>query len=206
MAKKCKPRGILERREQQDLELFSGVTSRSAKIRHNVLPGGMTSGRGKASEFLKQLRAKQLAKRMYGILERQFRNYFFKASRMKGSMGVNLLLLLECRLDNVVFRLGFARTRKEARQLVSHRNILVNNQSINIPSYLVKVGDVIAIDKRSEKQVRIQEALALSENREMPEWIGLDKPEKKGTIRRLPERDDMPNEINELLIVEFYSK
>jgi small subunit ribosomal protein S4 len=207
MARDFSPRGRLERREQQDLSLFSGVTARESKIRHGVVPGGIkgTNVTPKLSEYGKQLRAKQVAKRIYGLLERQFSNYFKEAARLKGSTGSNLLCLLERRLDNVVYRLGFARTRKEARQMVVHRAILVNGKTVNIPSYSVGASDKITIREGSANQGRIQEALKLSEsNRTMPEW--LERVIHEGLIKRLPERDDMSTEVNDQLIVELYSK
>jgi small subunit ribosomal protein S4 len=207
MAKDFSPRGRLERREKQDLGLFSGITSRESKIRHEVVPGGVKGTRiSKLSEYGKQLRAKQLAKRIYGVLERQFRNYFAEAARLKGSTGSNLLGLLERRLDNVVYRLGFAHTRREARQLVSHRSICVNGVRVNIASYQVKVGDVVSIHENARGQSRIQESIQLAANRNMPEWLEVDHNKKEGVVNRVPERDEMPLEVNEQLIVELYSK
>ena len=207
MARNLTPRGRLERREQQDLSLFSGIVSRESKIRHEAPPGGLRGTRPtKLSEYAKQYRAKQLAKRLYGVLERQFRNYFAKAARMKGATGTNLLILLECRLDNVVYSMGFAATRAEARQLISHRAILVNGQMVSIPSYSVKVGDKVAIRQRSRKQGRIRAAIDLSSNRTLPEWLAVNHSDMEGTVSRLPDRDDISPAINELLIVELYSK
>jgi small subunit ribosomal protein S4 len=210
MARNFSPRGKQERREQQDLELFSGVTPRESKFKTEVGPGQHGARRGKLSEYGKQFRAKQLAKRIYGILEKQFRNYFKKASKMSGATGESLLRQLECRLDNVVFRLGFARTRKEARQMVSHKNVVVNNGKIervvNIPSYQVKPGDVIFVRDKSRAQGRVQEAMELAKQRVMPEWLEATHEEFKGIVKRTPDRSEMPLEIDELLIVELYSK
>jgi len=210
MARNFSPRGRVERREQQDLSLFSGVTPRESKFKVAVGQGQHGAQRQKLSEYGKQFRAKQLAKRMYGILERQFRNYFKKASRMKGATGESLLRFLEMRLDNVVYRLGFARTRKEARQLVSHRGVKIKNDRIerivNLPSYQTQSGDQIIIAEHAAKQGRIQEAQELAKQRMLPEWLEVSSEELQGTVKRLPERNEMPLEINELLIVELYSK
>jgi len=210
MGKNFSPRGRIERREQQDLSLFSGVTPREKKIRANVKPGQHGAKRGKLSDYGKQFRSKQMAKRIYGVLERQFRNYFKKAARMKGSTGENLLRQLECRLDNVVFRLGFARTRKEARQMVSHKQIVITNEKqsrvVNIPSYQVQPGDEVGVREKAQKQWRVQEALELSKQRELSEWLEARPEEFKGIVKRYPERSEMPLEIDELLIVELYSK
>lgn len=210
MARNFSPRGRVERRENQDLSLFSGVTPRESKIHSETGPGQHGARRGKLSEYGKQFRAKQLAKRMYGILERQFRNYFKKASRMKGSTGENLLRQLEMRLDNVVYRLGFARTRKEARQLVTHKGIEINNgkvtRVVNIPSYQLLPGCEVIVREKCQNQLRIQEAMELSKQRVLPEWLEVIPENLKGLIKRIPERSEMPMEIDELLIVELYSK
>jgi len=210
MARNFIPRGHIEKREQHDLSLFSGVTSRESKFKVDVAPGQHGARRGKLSEYGKQFRAKQLAKRIYGILERQFRNYYKEAKRLSGSTGENLLRLLETRLDNVVYRLGFARTRKEARQLVLHKGILVNNGNetrvVNIPSFRVKENDEVIVREKCRAQGRIQEAMELGGQRLMPEWLDLNSSEFKGVVRRMPERNEMPLEIDELLIVELYSK
>ncbi len=210
MARNFSPRGRIEKREQHDLSLFSGVTPRDSKFKVDMQPGQHAARRGKLSEYGKQFRAKQLAKRLYGVLERQFSNYFKKASAMSGSTGENLLRLLECRLDNVVYRLGFARTRKEARQLISHKGILLNDgkepRVVNIPSYQVKQHDEVIVRDKSRDQLRIKESMELAKQREMPEWLELEPKEMKGRVKRIPGRDEMPLEINELLIVELYSK
>lgn len=205
MARDFSPRGKHERREQQDLSSFSGVTARESKIRHNVVPGGIKGTNiSKLSEYGKQLRAKQTAKRLYGLLERQFSNYFKEAARLKGSTGNNLIILLERRLDNVVYRLGLARTRREARQLVVHGSVRVNGKKVNIPSYWVAAGDDISLSDGAQAQGRIQEALSLAENRTLVSW--LERVGKGGTVKRLPEQDDASSEVNAQLIVELYSK
>ncbi len=209
MARNFTPRGRLEKREQKDLSLFSGVTPRDSKFKTDVSPGQHGAKRTKLSEYGKQFRAKQVAKRIYGILERQFKNYFKKASRMSGSTGENLLNLLEFRLDNIVYRLGFARTRKEARQLVVHKGISINDGKsthlVNIPSYQVKIGNEILVNEKCRSQGRIQEASELVKQRVMPEWIELLE-DFKGAVKRIPDRNEMPLEIDEQLIVELYSK
>ena len=210
MARYLGPRGRLERRELQDLALFSGVTPRDSKLRSEMIPGQHGARRHKLSDYGKQLRAKQMAKRIYGVLERQFRNYFNKAVKLNGPTGDNLLKLLECRLDNVVYRLGFARTRKEARQLVVHKGVVVNNGKnisvVNIPSYQLKDEDEVFVRERCRGQGRIQEARELSKQRILPEWLESDLDKFTGKIKRMPERVEMPSEIYELLIVELYSK
>jgi small subunit ribosomal protein S4 len=209
MARNFSPRGRLERRERLELFLFSGVTERDAKIK-KTLPGQLGSKSSKSSEYLKQLRAKQFVKRLYGILEKQFKNYFKKAKQASGATGENLLRLLECRLDNVVYRLGFARTRKEARQLVSHKSILIKNKKINrvvnIPSYQVCTGDEIHVREKSCQQGRVKEAVELAKQRVLPDWLQVFPEEHKGLVTRMPERSEMPHDINESLIVELYSK
>ncbi len=206
MARDLSPRGRLQKREQQDLGLFSGVTSLEAKHKTGVGPGHHGARRGKLSDYGKQLRAKQMVKRLYGVLEKQFRNYFKEAFSAKGSTGENLLRLLEQRLDNVVYRMGFARTRKEARQMVSHCSISVNGSKVNIPSYRVKPGDIVSVRERCKAQLRIKEALELSKQRMPSEWIEVDAGKMEGTFKAIPERSDLPAEINEQLIVELYSK
>ena len=177
-----------------------------SKCKLEKIPGQHADRRSRLSDYGLQLREKQKLRRIYGVLERQFRNYYKKAARQKGSTGENLLKLLECRLDNVVYRMGFGITRGEARQLVSHKAILVNGQTVNIPSYQVKVDDTIAIHDRSKKQLRIQEALSLSEQYGIPEWVDVDLKKMVGTFKSVPERSDLPPDINESLVVELYSK
>lgn len=206
MARYLGPRCKLARRERTDLLLKSGVRSLDTKCKLDTPPGMHGARRGRETEYGSQLREKQKVKRIYGLKERQFRNCFKKASRLKGSTGENLLINLERRLDNVVFRMGFGCTRPESRQLVSHRHILVNGKTVNIPSYEVKVGDTIAIKENSKKQLRIQGALALAQAKAACGWIDVDINELKGVFKQLPERSELPLDINEKLIVEHYSK
>jgi len=204
------PRGKYERREHRDLESFSGVTPRDSKIKTEIGPGQHGARRKKLSDYGNQLREKQAVKRFYGVLEKQFRNYFKKAAQISGSTGEHLLCMLECRLDNVVYRLGFARTRKEARQLISHKGIQVKNgetiRVITIPSYQVKSGDEILVRESCCNQGRVQEGLELAKQRVLQEWMEAFPEEFKGVIKRMPERSEMPLDFNELLIVELYSK
>jgi small subunit ribosomal protein S4 len=181
-------------------------TDKCAIERRNYPPGQHGQGRVKFSEYSLQLREKQKLKRMYRLLEGQFRKLFDEADRGKGITGENLMILLERRLDNMVYRLGFANSRAEARQLVRHGHFLVNGRKIDIPSALVKVGDVITVRERSHKVVRIQEALELSQRRGVPEWLEVDRPNFTGRIRALPARTDLTMPINEKLVVELYSK
>jgi len=176
------------------------------KCKLNAAPGQHPRGRGKTSDYAKQLSAKQVLKAMYGVLERQFRRYYAEASRQKGITGQNLLQLLEQRLDNVVYRLGFASTRPEARQLVRHKAITVNGAIVNIPSYQVKPGDVIDVREKARAQIRIQDALRLAEDSGFPEWVQVDAANMSGTFKRIPERADLPADLNEQLVVELYSK
>ncbi|KAA0258447.1 30S ribosomal protein S4 [Deferribacter autotrophicus] len=169
-------------------------------------PGQHGQVRKKISDYGLQLREKQKVKRIYGVLEKQFRRYFEKASRMQGITGENLLQLLERRLDNIVYRAGFARSRKEARQLVRHNHFLVNGKKVNIPSYLCKPGDVIEVKEKSRDIAAIKESVETAEGRGLPEWISLDKANFKATINRLPVRSDISYEVQEHLIVELYSK
>jgi len=201
------PKAKLSRREGTDLFLKSARRAISDKAKFETKPGqhGRTSG-SRASDFGIQLREKQKVKRMYGVLERQFRRYFAEAERRRGSTGANLLSLLESRLDNVVYRMGFGSTRAEARQLVSHASLTVNGQVVNIPSYSVKVGDVIAIREKAKKQLRIQDALKLADSTGMPDWVSVDITKMEGTFKKVPDRDQYGSEINESLIVELYSR
>ena len=169
-------------------------------------PGQHGRGRSKDSEYLLQLREKQKATRMYGVLEKQFSNYFKEAQRQSGKTGENLLQLLECRLDNVVYRMGFGTTRAEARQLVSHRAVMVNGHVVNIPSYQVGPSDVVAIRERAKSQTRIVDALTVAEQMGFPEWLDVDVKKMQGIFKSVPERGDLPAEINESLVVELYSK
>lgn len=206
MARNFSPRGRIQKREQQDLDLFSGVKSLESKHKINVMPGQHAVRRSKLSDYGKQLRAKQLIKRYYGVLERQFRNYFGKAFQAKGSTGENLLIMLERRLDNVVYRLGLAKTRREARQLVSHKAVMVNGIKTNIPSFQVSVGDVIAVTEKAKNQLRIKESIELAKQRTDVEWLEADYTKFEGTVKALPTRDQLPAEFNEQLVVELYSK
>lgn len=206
MARYLGPRCKLSRRERMDLSLTSGVRSLDSKCKLDTAPGQHGARRGRETEHGLQLREKQKVRRIYGILERQFKNYFKKALRLKGSTGENLLKLLERRLDNVVYRIGFGSTRAEARQLVSHCCVLVNGKIVNIPSYLVLPGDVISIRENAQTQLRIQSALTLAQGRPGCEWLEVDAGNFSGTFKNVPDRDHLPPDINEQLIVELYSK
>src|SRR3989338_2254076 len=206
MARYLGPRCKLSRREKADLSLTSGVRSLDTKCKLDTAPGQHGARRGRETEHGVQLREKQKVRRIYGILERQFKNYFKKASRLKGSTGENLMKLLERRLDNVVYRMGFGSTRAEARQLVTHCAILVNGKVINIPSYLLLPGDVVSIRERARTQIRVQSALALSQARPSCDWIDVDAAGLTGTFKQIPDRDRLPPDISEQLIVELYSK
>ena len=206
MARYLGPKCKLSRREGMDLQLKSGVKSIEEKCRINVRPGQHGAKRNRLSDYGIQLREKQKVRRIYGVLEKQFRGYYFEAARRRGNTGLNLLHLLECRLDNVVFRMGLGATRAEARQLVSHKSILVNNQICNISSYNLKQSDIISVRDRSKKQLRIQNSLELSKQRETVTWVQIDNLNLEGTFKSLPSRSELPKDINEQLIVELYSK
>jgi small subunit ribosomal protein S4 len=201
------PKAKLSRREGTDLFLKSARRSISDKAKFDSKPGqhGRTSGQ-RMSDFGLQLREKQKVKRMYGVLERQFRRYFAMADQQKGNTGSNLLSLLESRLDNVVYRMGFGSTRAEARQLVSHKAITVNGHSVNIPSYLVKAGDVVSVREKSKKQGRVLEALQLASQVGMPAWVDVNIDKAEGVFKKAPDRDEFAADINESLIVELYSR
>ena len=207
MARYIGPKAKLSRREGTDLFLKSARRSLDSKCKLDSKPGqhGRTSG-ARTSDFGNQLREKQKVKRIYGVLERQFRRYFAEADRRKGNTGETLLQLLEARLDNVVYRLGFASTRAEGRQLVSHKAITVNGNVVNIASYQVKVGDVVAIREKAKKQVRIAEALSLAEQVGFPLWVSVDAKKMEGSLTSWPDRADFNQEVNESLIVELYSR
>ena len=192
MARYLGPTCKLSRREGTDLFLKSRGRSIEKKCKLDKKPGQHGEGRGRLSDYGVQLREKQKARRIYGVLERQFRNYFKKAAQAKGSTGENLLRLLENRLDNVVYRMGFAATRAEARQLVSHKAILVNGQSVNIPSYQVKAGDLISVREKAKKQARIQDAIAVAEQLGFPAWVSVDSKKLEGTYKAVPDRSDLP--------------
>jgi small subunit ribosomal protein S4 len=206
MARYRGPTCKLARREGTDLFLKSGVKPLESKCKLEVPPGGPGQRRTRLSDYGVQLREKQKLRRMYGVLERQFRNYYKKASKVKGSTGENLLRMLESRLDNVVYRMGFAATRAEARQLVAHRGIAVNEQVVNIPSYQVKAGDKIAVRERAKSQTRVKAALEIAGQVGFPEWVEVDGENMQGVLKALPERDEILPDINENLVVELYSK
>ena len=206
MARYLGPKLKLSRREGTDLFLKSGVRAIDSKCKIETAPGQHGARRGRLSDYGVQLREKQKVRRMYGVLEKQFRNYYKEAARLKGNTGENLLQLLEQRLDNVVYRMGFASTRAEARQLVSHKAVVVNGQVVNIPSFKVRPEDVVSVREKAKKQSRIAAALELAEQREKPVWLEVDNSKMEGQFKRLPERSDLSAEINEQLIVELYSK
>jgi small subunit ribosomal protein S4 len=201
------PKAKLSRREGTDLFLKSARRSIADKAKFDSKPGqhGRTSGQ-RMSDFGLQLREKQKVKRMYGVLERQFRRYFAMADQQKGNTGNNLLSLLESRLDNVVYRMGFGSTRAEARQLVSHKAITVNGHQVNIPSYLVKSGDVVGVREKSKKQGRVLEALQLATQVGIPAWVDVNIDKAEGIFKKAPDRDEFAADINESLIVELYSR
>jgi len=207
MAKYTGPTCKLARREGTDLFLKSGVKPLESKCKFQVPPGGIKGERRtRLSEYGSQLREKQKLRRMYGVLERQFANYYTEAARRAGATGENLLKLLECRLDNVVYRMGFASTRAEARQLVSHKGIEVNGDVVTIASYQVKAGDVVSIREKARKQLRIQSALQIASQVGLPEWVEVNDKDFKGVFKQVPARDDILPDINENLVVELYSK
>lgn len=206
MARYLGPKCKLSRREGTDLMLKSPVRPLDSKCKLDRPPGQHGDRRARVTDYGLQLREKQKLRRMYGVLERQFRNYFKEASRRKGSTGENLLQLLETRLDNVVYRMGFAVTRAEARQLVSHKAVLVNGRVVNVPSYQVQPGDEIEIRDKAKKQLRIQDAMRIREQFGFDEWLEVDPKGLKGVFKSVPARSDLPAEINESLVVELYSK
>ncbi|MBY6188728.1 30S ribosomal protein S4 [Marinobacter hydrocarbonoclasticus] len=206
MARYLGPKLKLSRREGTDLFLKSGVRAIDSKCKIDTVPGQHGARRARLSDYGVQLREKQKVRRIYGVLEKQFRNYYKEAARLKGNTGENLLQLLESRLDNVVYRMGFGATRAEARQLVSHKAIKVNGRVVNIPSFSVSPNDVIAVREKAQKQARIKGALEVAEQREKPTWVEVDSAKMEGTFKRLPERSDLSADINEQLIVELYSK
>jgi small subunit ribosomal protein S4 len=209
MARYIGPTCKLARREGTDLRLKSSARALDSKCKLEQKPGqhGATARKGKMSDYATQLREKQKVKRIYGLLERQFHNYYTKASNRKGNTGENLLQLLETRLDNVVYRMGFAVTRAAARQLVSHRGVTVNGKIVNLPSYQVKAGDAIALSEKAQKQLRVQEAITVSQQMDLfPSWVEVDAKKFAGVFKAIPDRADLPADINEALIVELYSK
>lgn len=206
MARYIGPKCKLSRREGVDLFLKSGAKALDSKCNIETAPGVHGARRGRLSEYGTQLREKQKVRRLYGVLEKQFRGYYKEAARRKGATGENLLQLLEQRLDNVVYRMGFGSTRAEARQLVSHKAILVNDKVVNIASFQVKAGDVVSVREKAKNQLRIKNAIDLASNRGAIEWIEVDSGKLTGTFKSVPERADLPSDINENLIVELYSK
>ncbi len=206
MARYLGPKCKLARREGTDLFLKSGVRPIDSKCKTDTIPGQHGQRRGRLSDYGVQLREKQKVRRTYGVLEKQFRGYYKEAARIKGATGENLLQLLESRLDNVVYRMGFGSTRAESRQLVTHKAILVNGEVVNIPSYRIKEGDVVAVRGKAKEQLRIKAALELAGQRSPVEWISVNHSKLEGEFVRTPDRADLPAEINENLIVELYSK
>ena len=207
MARYLGPKAKLSRREGTDLFLKSARRPIGDKAKFDSKPGqhGRTSG-SRTSDFGLQLREKQKVKRMYGVLERQFRRYFAEAERRKGNTGANLLMLLESRLDNVVYRMGVGSTRAEARQLVSHKSITVNGSVVNIASYMVKVGDAVSVRDKSKKQLRIADSLKLAESIGLPAWVQVDSAKMEGFFKKTPDRDEFAADVKEALIVELYSR
>ena len=209
MARYIGPKCKLARREGADLSLKSPARALDSKCKLEQKPGqhGAAAKRGKLSDYAVQMREKQKVKRIYGLLERQFRNYYKKASSRKGNAGENLLQMLEARLDNVVYRMGFAVTRPSARQLVSHNIVTVNGKAVNLPSYQVRPGDAIALTEKGSRQLRVQEALTLSQEMDLaPHWVEVDSKKCSGLFKAMPDRADLPSDINEALIIELYSK
>ncbi|QSX33447.1 30S ribosomal protein S4 [Shewanella avicenniae] len=206
MARYLGPKLKLSRREGTDLFLKSGVRAIDSKCKLETAPGQHGARKPRLSDYGLQLREKQKVRRIYGVLEKQFRNYYKEAARLKGNTGENLLQLLETRLDNVVYRMGFGATRAEARQLVSHKSIMVNGRVVNIPSFAISANDVVSVREKSQKQARIKAALEVAGQREKPTWVEVDAAKMEGQFKRLPERSDLSAEINEQLIVELYSK
>ena len=207
MARYIGPKCKLSRREGTDLLLKSRARSLDSKCKADTPPGQHGARRQRRmSDYALQLREKQKIRRIYGVLERQFRNYYKRAAQRKGATGENLLQILESRLDNVVYRMGFGATRAEARQLVSHKAIVVNGQCVNIPSYQVRPEDVVAVREASRKQARIQDSLTVAEQIGFPQWVDVDVSKMEGVFKTIPEREELPPDINEQLVVELYSK
>ena len=207
MARYLGPVCKLSRREGTDLFLKSGAKPLESKCKLEVPPGGIKGERrGRLSDYGVQLREKQKLRRMYGVLEKQFSNYYKRATGRPGATGETLLQLLECRLDNVVYRMGFAVTRAEARQLVSHKGISVNDKLVNVPSYQGKAGDTIKLREKAQKQTRVAAALAVAAQVGFPDWVEVDDKKMSGVLKSVPDRDEILPDINENLIVELYSK
>lgn len=206
MARYLGPKCKLSRREGTDLFLKSRGKSLEGKCKLDQQPGQHGQKRARMSDYANQLREKQKMRRMYGILEKQFRNYYFLAAKKRGSTGHNLLSLLESRLDNVVYRMGFASTRAEARQLVTHKAIAVNGEALNVPSYQVQSGDTIQVREKAKSQLRIKDALTVAEQYGFPNWLDVDVKKVAGTFKSVPDRSELGSDINEQLVVELYSK
>lgn len=206
MARYLGPKCKLSRREGTDLGLKSGLRALESKCKVETPPGMHGQRRGRASDYALQLREKQKLRRTYGVLERQFRNYYKKAAQKKGSTGENLLQLLESRLDNIVYRMGFGSTRAEARQLISHKAIMVDGAVVNVPSYQVTAGQVISVREKAKKQQRVVDSLELAAQREAAGWIEVDAKKMEGVFKSVPDRGDLSADINESLVVELYSK
>jgi small subunit ribosomal protein S4 len=206
MARYLGPKCKLSRREATDLFLKSRGKSLEGKCKLDQQPGQHGQKRARMSDYATQLREKQKLRRIYGVLERQFRSYYATAARKKGSTGDNLLSLLESRLDNVVYRMGFASTRAEARQIVNHKGILVNDQVVNIPSYQLRPGDLVGVREKSKNQLRIKDALTVTEQYGFPGWVEVDTKQMRGVFKSIPERSELGADINEQLVVELYSK
>lgn len=206
MAKYTGPKCRLSRREKTDLGLKSGIRDLDSKCKLDRIPGQHWQRRGRLTDYGTQLRMKQMIRRYYGVLEKKFRLYYKEADRLKGSTGLNLLQLLEARLDNVVYRMGFASTRAEARQLVSHKSILVNGEIVNVASYAIKPGDVVSVRQKSRKQLRISAALELAQSREPLSWVEVDSKEFTGVYKQKPDMDELPAEFKVNYVVELYSK
>lgn len=206
MARYLGPKCKLARREGTDLFLKARGKTLDGKCKLDQQPGQHGAKKGRLSDYAAQLREKQKMRRIYGILERQFRNYYAQAARRKGSTGENLFELLESRLDNVVYRMGFAATRAEARQLVSHKSILVNSRVVNIPSYQVQAGDNVSVRDKAREQLRIKDAIQVAEQYGFPSWVDVDPKKLSGVFRMAPERSELGTDIREQLVVELYSK
>lgn len=206
MAKYLGPKLKLSRREKTDLFLKSNFRAIETKCKLEKIPGQHGSKKNRLSDYGIQLREKQKVKRIYGVLEKQFHNYYKKASKMKGHTGENLMQLLECRLDNIVYRLGFSTTRSEARQMISHKSIMVNHKTVNIASFQVSKNDLINVREKSKNQTRIKAALELSEQNKKTNWLEINTKKMEGHLKQIPKRSDLSSDINEHLIVEFYSK
>lgn len=207
MARYTGPKCRLSRREGTDLMLKSRARPLDSKCKLETPPGQHGARRQRRmSDYALQLREKQKLRRMYGVLEKQFRNYYAKAAQKKGATGENLLKALECRLDNVVYRMGFGATRAESRQLVSHKAVMVNGHSVNIPSYQIKPSDIVSISEKARKQARIQDSLTVAEQYGFPDWVDVDTGKMEGVFKAVPEREELPADVNEQLVVELYSK